>query len=127
MGKQAKIRAKRRADGGVQRALKRNGVHARVRALEMLFQRPDFRAHLNERMVAVKGTPEDPADLQGVRDMAFSLARDKFGIDTTDCLLTLDWQPDLGRKLMPEFGPSIEAVQRAQAEAAAEARRGRAA
>lgn len=121
MGKQAKKRAARKGSKAVDKELARSGVFVRLHAIAALFQHPGFRARLNEAMIV-----EKPADLQAVRDIAFRLARDEYHLDTTDCTLTLDWQPDLGRKLTPSFHPTIEAAQRAEAAVAAR-REGRAA
>lgn len=121
MGKQAKAKVKRQGDRAVYKLLERWGVMGRVAELERTFYDPKFRARLNEKWLSLEGTPEAPTDLQGVADIAMALARDEFGVDTTDTMVTMAWERDLGRKLFPEFHPSFEAVQRAQAEVAARA------
>jgi hypothetical protein len=121
MGRQAKAKRERRGKRGAEKALRRSGVDGRLAALSALFQRAEFRARLNARFIEAESSDTPPQDLQDVRDLAFALAREEFGADTTDCMLTLDWHPHMGRKLDPHFHPTIEAVQRAEAEARARA------
>ena len=121
VGRQAKSKVDRRGKRAVAKELKRQGVFDRLAELERVFYDPKFRGRLNDRMLELAGTADDPKSVQDVADLATKLARDEFGIDTTDCTLTVDWRPELGRKLMPEFHPSFDAVKRAQDTVAARA------
>lgn len=113
MGKQRRAKAVRRALSAVDREMKKDGVFARIEAVQAAMFQPDFAPRFR---AAITGAEAD-IEIQGIPklgDVLYRFLQTEMKLDTRDVQIFIDWQPDLGRKMTFSYAPTVAAVQRAK-------------
>lgn len=113
MSKQRAAKAERRKVSAVYRVLKRDGVHARLEAVQAAMSAPNFGARFRKRIEGAEADLEIQG-IPGLQVVLYRFLKEDLGLDTRDVQIYIDWQPQLGRKMTFSFGATVAAVGRAR-------------